>query len=150
MASHLGRPHPAGEQSGTTGHSQQGVLARIGGLAVTVERGCIVFDGALVGTSQFGSGQEPFRYCDANGAPRQVPLPPGTFAFLLGSTLVVAHRSGPPFVAIVFDDGSVLSHDELILDRETSAEILRRSDRVRRVDLFLGMGPRRPVTSHPR
>jgi len=106
---------------------------------VTVERDCIVFDPTLVGGSQFGTAPEPFRYTDATGEVRAVEPGPDSFAFTLGPTLVVAHRSGPPFVAIVFDDGSVRSNEELAIDRETSAEIVARTGRVRRVDLFLGL-----------
>jgi hypothetical protein len=148
MASHLGRPPVIAVPPGAGGIAKQGILARIGGLVVSVERGCIVFDAALVGPTQFSDDPLTLRYQDANGAGREVELGPGAFGFTLGGTLVVAHRSGPTFLAIVFDDESVRSSDDLALDQGSSAEILSGSGRIRRVDLFLGTGGGGP-TSRP-
>jgi hypothetical protein len=118
---------------------KQGIITRRGGLVVALADDRIVFDPVLVGRTQFHSTEASFSYRDRQGKHRQIPLSPGTLAFLVGRVPVVAHSAGPPFIAVVREDGSIQSHDGLALDRETSAEVLGRGDRIRRLDVYLGL-----------
>ncbi len=76
---------------------------------------------SCVGRSQFHAADTTFQYLDGRGKRRQIPLSPGTLAFLVGQVLVVAHSAGPPFIAVLLDDGSIRSQEGLMLDAETSA-----------------------------
>jgi hypothetical protein len=118
---------------------KQSIIARLGGLVVARADDRIVFDPVLVGQTQFHAADASFQYRDRRGKRRQIPLSAGTLAFLVGEVLVVAHSAGPPFIAVLLDDGSIRSQEGLMLDAETSAQILGRGDRVRRVDVYLGL-----------
>jgi hypothetical protein len=93
-----------------------------------------------VGKSQFRTSEGDFRYVDTHGRKRRVALGPGDLAFTVGKVLVVAHSTGPPWIAVVLADGSIRSQEGLALDAGTSAEILSQTDRVRRLDVYLGVG----------
>jgi hypothetical protein len=130
---------------------KQGVIARVGGLVVSVTGDRIVFDPELVGSAQFRSSAGRFRYQDDRGNQREVPVSPGTLALTIEHVLVVVHRAGPPWIAVVLEDGSIRSQTGLTLDAETSAEILSGGSRVHRLDVYLGVQPAgRSATSPPR
>jgi hypothetical protein len=120
---------------------KQGVIARVGGLVVTVAGDRIVFDPELVGPAQFRNSAGRFRYRDERGNRREVPLSPGTLALTVEHVLVVAHHAGPAWIAVVLEDGSLRSQTGLTLDAETSAAILGGTSRVHRLDVYLGLRP---------
>jgi hypothetical protein len=126
-----------------TGKSRDAIVARLDGLVVAVANGCLVFDPALLGRNRFRAREERFHYFDARGQRREVPLGAGTLAFTLSRVLVVAHVVGPSWIAVVFEDGSIRGQQGLRLDPATTAEIMRESGRVRRLDLYLGLTRRR-------
>jgi hypothetical protein len=130
---------------------KQGVIARLGGLVVTLAGDRIVFDPELVGPAQFRTSAGRFRYRDEHGNPRDIPVSPGTLALTVENTLVVVHSAGPPWIAVVLEDGSLRSQTGLTLDPDTSADILGGTSRVHRLDVYLGVQPSGTrLTSSPR
>lgn len=121
--------HSGAQQPGMTGQVKEEVLTRWGELGVTVERGCIRFDPALLGESDFTSGPEA----------AQPGLGVGALGFTLCGVPVVYRRTdGPASITVQSADGSRRTIEGLALDAALSTQLLARRGELLQLDVALG------------
>lgn len=127
------------QQPGMTGQVKEDVLARMGAMGVQIENGRIHFNASLVERDEFLAQDEVFHGVDVNGEAYALEVPAGALAFTFCQTPVIAHCMGAQRVEVTMRSGESIVVDDLQLSAELSAEIFRRSGRIRRLDVFYGL-----------
>jgi hypothetical protein len=129
--------HAGARQPGMTGQVKEEILCRFGELGVRVENGAVRFAPALLRRQEFISAPRTFRYLDIAGDWRQIELLPGTLAFTWCQVPIVYRLDddAAPGLAILLDDGATRHRSDASLPAEDSAELFRRSGRIRRLEL---------------
>ncbi len=121
------------QQPGMTGQVKEDVINRWFELGVLVNNGKIHFESGLLRDSEFLTEATNFEYYDLDDSTRRVTLEKGSLGFTYCQVLFVYHKSGDPKIIVTLDDGStqeVATHE---LTGELSAEIFRRTGRVKKV-----------------
>jgi hypothetical protein len=129
--------HAGAKQPGMTGQVKEDILSRWGELGVRVTGGQIVFDPALLQTSEFLTDAATFDYFDVRGQAQRLDLDAGTLAFTYCQVPVVYRRSEEPAVRIVRSDGTTAERAGASLGPEASAEVFRRTGAVARIEVDL-------------
>jgi hypothetical protein len=135
--------HAGAKQPGMTGQVKEEIITRLGELGVRVEDGRVRFDPLLLRRSEFLEASEPFRHYDVDGEARTVSLEPGTLAFTYCQVPVVYRRAGEgqhPGITLHRADETTETVDGLVLERDVSAELFRRTGRIVRVEVTLRPG----------
>ena len=130
---------PAGagaRQPGMTGQVKEEILIRLGELGVRVWRGRLAFRPRLLRRSEFLLAPAVFEPIGLDGKPESIALEPGSLAFTLGQVPIVYRLAEKPRLAVHEADGSVHRTDGDTLDAERSAELFRRSGRLRRIEVW--------------
>ncbi len=131
--------HAGAQQPGMTGQVKEEILTRFGELGVTVTEGCLQFEPTHLLAEEFTREPTSFRVIDEDGHEHAIALPIDALGFTVGATPVIYRlTTADPRLQLVFADGGVRTIAGSRLDRALSAEIFRRSGRVRRIDVELG------------
>ena len=129
------------QQPGMTGQVKEDILCRQLELGLVIEDGRLGFQPALVIGDEFLAAPAPFSCRDVDDQPCEIAVPAGALALTFCQVPVVIHRAGPTRIAITTSDGATTVTGGLALDGPTSGQIFGRTGAVRRLDVFLGLGP---------
>ena len=131
--------HGGAQQPGMTGQVKEEVLTRFGELGVRVTGGAVRFDPRLLRAGEFTAGTRVFRFLDVDGQWQSLALPESTLAFTWCQVPIVYHlrSAGRPALVITLEDGSVQAVPEQSLPAELSAQLFRRTGRIRQISLDL-------------
>jgi hypothetical protein len=131
--------HAGAQQPGMTGQVKEEVLTRFAELGVRVSGGAVHFDTGLLRACEFVASPSTLRYLDVDGEWQQLTVPENGLAFTWCQVPVVYRLDAPGGTALTLEmnDGSQMSLEERVLTADLSAEIFRRSGRIRRIELSL-------------
>jgi len=131
--------HGGARQPGMTGQVKEEVLSRFGELGLTIRDGAVSFEPKLLRACEFDAAARPFRFLDVGGCWQELEVPAQGLAFTWCQVPVVYRLvdRGPPTLAVTRDDGSSQTLAAPSLPAGLSAEIFRRSGRIRRLSLDL-------------
>ena len=131
--------HGGARQPGMTGQVKEEVLSRFGELGLAIRDGAVRFEPRLLSEREFAIAARPFRFLDVEGRWQELQVPARGLAFTWCQVPVVYRLvdQGPPAMTVMREDGSPQALAGLSLPAELSAEIFRRSGRVRRLSLDL-------------
>jgi hypothetical protein len=132
--------HGGAKQPGMTGQVKEDILCRWGELGVRVMEGRIVIDPILLRASEFVSGARSFEYIGVDDELHTIDLVSGSLAFTCCQVPFIYRRSTTASIVVVHCDGSIASLAGNTMDRDTSAEIFKRSGIVHRVEVELSPG----------
>jgi hypothetical protein len=129
--------HAGARQPGMTGQVKEEILCRFGELGVRVENGAARFQPALLRSREFIRVPQTLRYLDIDGHWQEIELPPRALGFTWCQVPIVYQLddTSPPGLTIVFDDGTTRHRPDASLPAGDSAELFRRSGRIRRLEL---------------
>jgi hypothetical protein len=134
--------HAGAQQPGMTGQVKEELLTRFGELGIRVNNGVVSFVPALLRACEFISQASQFRYLDVDDDWQELIVPVAGLAFTWCQTPVVMHLDddSDPTLTINWDDGKKQVLKELTLPPEASAELFKRSGRIRRLTLSIQPG----------
>ncbi len=129
--------HAGAQQPGMTGLVKEEILTRFGELGVRVSEGRVGFDLGLLRARELVSTQRSFRFLDVDDRWQELPVPASGLAFTWCQVPFVYRfeDAADSSVTIVHDDGTTDRFSDMSIPAELSAELFRRSGRVRRVDV---------------
>jgi hypothetical protein len=122
-----------------TGQVKEEVLSRFGELGLVVGDGAVRFEPRLLRECEFGAKAQAFRFLDVEGRWQELQVPARGLAFTWCQVPIVNRLvdGGTPATTITLEDGSSRTLAALSLPADASAEIFRRSGRIRRLSLDL-------------
>jgi hypothetical protein len=131
--------HGGARQPGMTGQVKEEVLSRFGELGLVIRDGAIRFEPRLLREREFGADAQAFRFLDVEDRWQELRVPARGLAFTWCQVPVVYRLvdGGVPAMTVLHQDGSSQSLAALSLPADLSAEIFRRSGRIRRLSLDL-------------
>jgi hypothetical protein len=129
--------HAGARQPGMTGQVKEEIISRFGELGVRVEHGAVRFEPALLRRREFVATARTFRYLDVGGHWQHLEVPAGALAFTWCQVPIVyrLNDAAPTSLVIFRDDDSSRSLSVTSLPADESAELFRRSGRIRRLEL---------------
>jgi hypothetical protein len=129
--------HAGAQQPGMTGQVKEELLTRFGELGVRVSEGRVRFVPRLLRARELVAQERSFCYLDVAGNWQDVPVPEHGLAFTWCQVPVIytVNDDASPKVTLGFDDGSEQTFDDLSLPPAESAELFRRSGRIRRINV---------------
>jgi hypothetical protein len=133
-------PKDAGaRQPGMTGQVKEEILTRFGELGIRVSGGAVRFQPSLLRVREFASELRELCYLDVDGEWQDVAVPAGSLAFTWCQVPVVYSISDTPepSLTITGEDGKLRQQSDPALSAKDSAEVLRRSGKIRQLSLEL-------------
>ena len=132
--------HAGAQQPGMTGQVKEEVLTRFGELGVRVRDGAISIEPALLRAREFSNESRSFCYLDIDNSWQTLNLPASSLGFTWCQVPVVyvLDEGADAGLVIEFDDGTRANFTDLNLPDDTSAELFRRSGRVRKITATFG------------
>ena len=142
--------HAGAQQPGMTGQVKEEVLSRFGELGVRVHAGQVSFQPALLRECEFVARSQPFRFLDIDGHWQELALPSHGLAFTWCQVPVVYRldNQAPPAAVLTDATGNEEKIDGLKLSAGQSAELFRRSGRIRKISV--GLSPAMLFDHRPR
>ncbi len=134
--------HAGAQQPGMTGQVKEEVITRFAELGICVEAGAVRFVPRLLRAREFVADHRSFRYLDVDDQWQDLSVPEACLAFTWCQVPLVYRLddSAGPSITISYDDGTRQTLPGLELAKEASAEIFRRSGRIRQLDLVFARG----------
>jgi hypothetical protein len=131
--------HGGARQPGMTGQVKEEVLTRFGELGLRIAGGTVRFDPRLLRAREFLPEPRRFRYVDVHDCWQEIGVPASGLAFTWCQVPIVYHlgTAGEPSLTVTLEDGSHRTLLQLSLPEDLSAEIFRRSGRVRQLTVEL-------------
>ena len=131
--------HVGASQPGMTGQVKEEVLSRFGELGVRVSNATVSFRPSLLRKEEFLDAASTLRYLDVDGDWQEIDVPRHGLAFTWCQVPVIYRLDDDagPSVVITRDDGREELLGELVLDAAASAELFRRSGRIRQLTVTL-------------
>ncbi len=131
--------HGGAKQPGMTGQVKEEVLSRFAELGIRVQDGSVRFQPRLLRSREFVDESREFCYLDVNAEWQSLEVPSAGLAFTWCQVPViyVLDDNAEPSLSVTRDDGSSEVLSELALPPQDSAEIFKRTGRVRRIELTL-------------
>jgi hypothetical protein len=129
--------HAGARQPGMTGQVKEEVLTRFGELGLRINGGQVHFDPRLLRACEFTAGPRPLRFLDVEDRWQVLTVPASGLAFTWCQVPFVYRVAGEggASLTITLEDGSVRTLQQLSLPAELSAELFRRSGRIRQVSV---------------
>ena len=118
------------QQPGMTGQVKEDLLCRFGELGVRVSAGQLHVDRALMHREGFLTEGASFEYVDVNQHWQTIELTAESLAYTVCQVPVVHKRGNQSGIEITMTDGHTESIEGLVLNRDLSAKIFRRSGEV--------------------
>ena len=134
--------HAGARQPGMTGQVKEEILTRFGELGIRVSNGEVEIQPALLRTREFRAEGRSYCYLDADDAWQDIELPPSSLAFTWCQVpmVYVLDDASQPGLQVQYDDGTETSHTGLSVPTDVSAEVFRRSGRVRQITVTVATG----------
>jgi len=131
--------HGGAKQPGMTGQVKEEVLCRFAELGIRVNDGTVRFQPQLLRAREFVAEPREFCFLDVNGDWQTLEIPSAGLAFTWCQVPVIykLDDGSEPSLTITRDDGEEQRLVELELFEEDSAELFRRSGRIRKLTLTL-------------
>ena len=131
--------HAGAQQPGMTGQVKEEILSRFGELGVRVSDGAVSFHPDLLRSREFVSNSRVFHYLDVADNWQSINMPPRGLAFTWCQVPIVYQLNDDvdPVLSISWDDGTQNSLTQLALPAKESAELFRRSGRIRQLTVVL-------------
>jgi hypothetical protein len=129
--------HAGARQPGMTGQVKEEILARFGELGVRVTHGQTRFDPRLLRAREFVSERRQFRYLDVDGEWQVIDVPAAGLAFSWCQVPVIYMLGDDPQLVITRADGTSETLPKLHLPASDSAELFRRTGRLRQITVTL-------------
>jgi hypothetical protein len=131
--------HAGARQPGMTGQVKEEVLTRFGELGVRVSGGRVHFRPQLLRSREFISRPGTFRYLDVEDNWQTIAVPAHGLAFTWCQVPILYIRNDDlqPALNITRDNGKQEVLTQLQLSAEESAELFRRSGRIRQLTVIL-------------
>jgi hypothetical protein len=129
--------HGGAQQPGMTGQVKEEVLTRFGELGLRVAGGEIRFDPSLLRAREFSSETRGFRFLDVHGQWQELSVPAAGLAFTWCQVPIIyrLRSHGRAALTITWQDGGTRTLSTPSLPAELSAELFRRSGRIRQLEL---------------
>ena len=129
--------HAGAMQPGMTGQVKEEVLSRFGELGIRVADGAVCFQPRLLRAREFVREPRQFRFLDVDGNWQEIDVPAAGLAFTWCQVPLIYELSdeADASLTITWDDGAKQTLTELALSPEMSAELFRRSGRVRQINV---------------
>ena len=129
--------HAGAQQPGMTGQVKEELLARFMELGIRVCGGAVNFVPALLRGREFATQAGEFRYLDVSGEWQNLLVPVAGLAFTWCQTPVIMRLDDQavPTLTVYWNDGAEQRLNGNALPAETSAELFKRSGRIRRLEL---------------
>lgn len=129
--------HRGAQQPGMTGQVKEDILARFGELGVFVRGGQIHFDPTLLKQNAFAPNAHTIEYLNTRNKTVSLPLPAGSLCFTYCQVPVIYKLADREELEVFYADGSVQTDDALLMDRDPSELVFRRSDKIERIEVSL-------------
>jgi len=132
--------HSGARQPGMTGQVKEEVLTRFGELGVRVGDGEVRFRLDLLRAREFVADSREFAYLDVDDEWQDLTIPASGLAFTWCQVPVIykLDDQAEPTLTITRDDGGSQVLNQLALPAEDSAELFRRSGRIRQIAVTIG------------
>ena len=132
--------HGGARQPGMTGQVKEEILSRFGELGIRVERGAVHFQPRLLRAREFVSNPHRFRFLDVEGNWQELILATDSLAFTWCQVPVVyeLRNDASPGIVVAWDNGEKQALPQLQLSLKVSAELFRRSGRIRQLTVKFG------------
>ncbi|MBT8103422.1 MAG: hypothetical protein KJO95_10670 [Gammaproteobacteria bacterium] len=132
--------HSGAKQPGMTGQVKEEVLSRFGELGVRVDDGAVRFEPKLLRAREFVREARKFRFLDVDGNWQELDVPVSGLAFTWCQVPIVYVLSDKvePALTVLWSDGNKESNSQLTLSPEISAELFKRSGRIRQLTVRFG------------
>ena len=124
------------QQPGMTGQVKEDLLCRYGELGVRVTGGQLHFDRALMPADEFLTAPASFEYVDVQQDWQTIELSTDSLAYTVCQVPVVHKRGDKPAIEVKMTDGRSESIEGLVLNRELSSKIFRRSHEVAQITVM--------------
>jgi len=121
------------QQPGMTGQVKEDILSRIGELGVFVRDSNIVFNPFLLRKEEFLKEQATYKYVDVKKKNQALVIDKGQLAFSYCQIPVIYNISESNSIEVCFKNGSVEDIMSLQLNRNISAAIFNRADKVEKL-----------------
>lgn len=115
------------QQPGMTGQVKEDLMCRFGELGVRVSGGQLQFDRALMHAEEFLKDPAEFAYVDVKQQRQTLHLDAGSLAYTVCQVPVVHRHGDQPHIEVVLTNGETQRVEGLVLDREVSRMIFRRT-----------------------
>ena len=127
--------HAGARQPGMTGQVKEEILTRFGELGIRVRDGEVFIQPALLRAREFETREHALCYLDVDNNWLDIDLPPSSLAFTWCQVPIVyvlddKREAG---LLVTFDDGTESTHASLSLPADLSAEVFKRSGRIRKI-----------------
>ena len=129
--------HAGARQPGMTGQVKEEVITRFRELGICVDAGTVNFVPRLLREREFVTEPRTFRYLDVDDQWQELSVPAAGLAFTW-CQLPLVYRlddNAEPSITVTREDGARQTLPGLVLPAEQSAEVFKRSGRIRRLDL---------------
>jgi hypothetical protein len=127
---------PAGkgaQQPGMTGQVKEDILCRFGELGVFVENGSLKFNPCLLRKNEFLTEKETIDFVDISASILSIDLEANSLCFSYCQIPMIYQLKDKRSTEVFFNDGTQIANDSLILDRETSNKIFRRTGDITKI-----------------
>ncbi|MBC3847399.1 hypothetical protein H8K90_13470 [Winogradskyella echinorum] len=121
------------QQPGMTGQVKEDVLCRFGELGVFVTEGSLYFNPRLLRKEEFLSEPKEFVYTAIDKTKKTIQLLKGSLCFTYCQVPIIYQLQDKNSLEVKFNEGSVLSFNELKLDKNISAKIFNRAGEVNQI-----------------
>ena len=129
--------HAGARQPGMTGQVKEEILTRFGELGLRVNNGEIRFSPALLRSREFVSEPRPYRYLDIEDQWQEITVPAAGLAFSWCRVPVIYKLDDNPALIISRGDNTSQTLTNLLLPADESAELFRRSGRIRQITVTI-------------
>ncbi len=127
--------HRGAQQPGMTGQVKEDILTRKLELGLSIQNGALVFGPYWIKGQEFGDRPQHFAYRDVDGEEQVLEIAPGSLAYTFCQVPVVYIPSKQPYIEIHFEGERAERRDGSKLDAAESREIIRRTGKVRKLQV---------------
>ncbi len=124
---------PAGkgaQQPGMTGQVKEDLLSRFGELGVFVKDAKVIFKPRLLKKSEFLDAPQVFEYININSENKQLNIDKNQLCYTYCQVPIIYNLSDDEKVEVIFNNGSNIIFNTLLLDKKTSTKIFDRSNEI--------------------
>ena len=125
------------QQPGMTGQVKEDILSRFGELGIFVKEGKLYFNPCLLRKEEFITETAGFTYVDLHKETKTIDLAKDSLGFTYCQVPIVYHISEKEAIEISFKDGGSKKFDGLIIDKETSEKVFKRTGEVSHINVLI-------------
>jgi len=131
--------HAGARQPGMTGQVKEEILSRFNELGVRVRDGMVHFEPDLLRAREFMSKPRDTGYVDVDNNWQTIDVPTAGLLITWCQVPIIYQLDddAEPSLTVLFDDGTEKIFEQLTLPPEYSAELFRRSGRLRQLSITL-------------